>query len=99
MNQYDWDALKWISENTPKDAWIYYFYSDTLANNAPLYNSKRVSFNIRPKSFIEGLQSQEIKKMALRHYRETCTRQRRIKTQNKRYTVSYSAACVSAFRK
>ena len=62
MNQYDWDALKWISENTPKDAWIYYFYSDTLANNAPLYNSKRVSFNIRPKSFIEGLQSQEIKR-------------------------------------
>ncbi|MBI2138798.1 hypothetical protein HYU13_04365 [Candidatus Woesearchaeota archaeon] len=62
MNQYDWDALKWISESLPKDAWVYYFYSDALASNAPLYNAQRVSFNIRLKPFIEAIQQGKIRR-------------------------------------
>lgn len=62
MNQYDWDALNWISKNVPEDSYVYYFYSDTLAHNAPLYNSKRIAFNIRINPFIESLKSQQIKR-------------------------------------
>jgi len=62
MNQYEWDALNWVGENLPKDAWVYYFYSDALTHNAPLYNSKRIAFNIRAGSYVEDLQSQQIKK-------------------------------------
>ncbi len=62
MNQYEWNALKWISQNTPKDAHVFYFYSGMVASNAPLYNSERVALNLHPPSYFEGLRAGQIKK-------------------------------------
>ncbi len=63
MDQLNWEGLKWISSNTPKDAYVYYFFSNALAHNAPLYSSKRVSFNINTKKYIEALQSGKIQRV------------------------------------
>jgi hypothetical protein len=63
MDPFNWGGLEWISKNTPEDSHIYYFFSNALAHNAPLYSSKRVSFNINTNKFIEDLQSGQIKRV------------------------------------
>ncbi len=62
MNQYDWNALNWIGENLPEDAYVYYFYSDALTHNAPLYNSRRIAFNVGVRGYVEDIKSQQIKR-------------------------------------
>ena len=63
MDPFNWEGLNWVSENTPEDAYIYYFFSNALAHNAPLYSSKRVSFNIKTNQFIEDIESGQIKRI------------------------------------
>ncbi|MBI2576846.1 hypothetical protein HYV84_06525 [Candidatus Woesearchaeota archaeon] len=60
MNPYDWEALQWIGRNIPPEGYVYYFYSDALSHNAPIYSSKRIGFNIRLQEYIQAIQSGNI---------------------------------------
>ncbi len=60
MNPYDWEGLQWIGSNLPQDAYVYYFYSDALSHNAPLYSSKRIGFNIRIQEYVEAIRSGKV---------------------------------------
>ena len=62
MDPLNWEGLKWVSKNTPQNSYVYYFFSNALAHNAPLYSSKRVSFNINTKEYIAALQSGKIQR-------------------------------------
>ena len=62
MDQYHWQAFDWISENTEKDAAIYFFYGDIYGQDAILRNSKRVHYQVWVNDFIEALQERKIKR-------------------------------------
>lgn len=60
-NEYNWDALMWIKENTPSDSTVYFFYGDSYSQHAFLSYTNRISYMTHTKSFIEGLQQGEVK--------------------------------------
>ncbi len=62
MDPYNWEGLNWVAKNIPNDAYVYYFYSDSLSQAAALYNSKRLAFKISIDDFIEGIKSQKIQR-------------------------------------
>ncbi len=43
MDPYNWDALSWVKENTPKNATINYFYVGNLEQSPTTYNTQRLS--------------------------------------------------------
>lgn len=61
MDEYNWDALNWVAKNIPYDSPVYYFYSDALSNNAPIYNSRHVGFNIIGNAYFADIESQQLK--------------------------------------
>lgn len=62
MDKYHWEAFKWISENTPQDSKIYFFYGDVYDQDAILRNSKRTHAQIVSKEFVGYLQNKSIKR-------------------------------------
>lgn len=62
MNPFHWSALKWLSENTPQDSRIYFFYGDTYNQDALLRNSKRLHYQVDPPDFIKAIQERKIKR-------------------------------------
>jgi len=62
MNAYDWQGLSWIADNVPKDARVFYFYSDALGQSAALYNSKHLAFNLVRNDLFEAIQNKEIRR-------------------------------------
>lgn len=44
MNPFHWEAMRWIAENTPKDAKIYVLYSQVYGQTSVLYNTERVNY-------------------------------------------------------
>ena len=62
MDPYHWDALRWVSENTPEKSKIYFFYGDIYSQDALLRNSKRIHYQADPESFIKDLQDRKIKR-------------------------------------
>lgn len=44
MSQFHWEAMNWISENTPKDARVYVLYSQVYSQTSVLYNTERISY-------------------------------------------------------
>src|SRR3989338_7550949 len=62
MDQYHWSALRWLSENTPKEAKIYFFYGDIYSQDALLRNTKRLNYQADPENFVKELQNRSIKR-------------------------------------
>lgn len=62
MDPWHWEAFKWLSENTPKDSKLYFFYGDVYDQDAILRNSKRLHVQVIPDDFIASLQNKTIKK-------------------------------------
>lgn len=60
MNPFHWEALKWLSEKTPENAKIYFFYGDIYNQDALLRNSKRVHSQVDPNDFIDNLNNRKI---------------------------------------
>ncbi|MEK6869718.1 MAG: hypothetical protein AABX74_05780 [Nanoarchaeota archaeon] len=57
-----WEAFQWISENTPKESRIYFFYGDVYNQDAILRNSKRFHAQIDPDDFVASLQNKTVKR-------------------------------------
>jgi len=62
MNQYHWNAFKWIEANTPKDAKIYFFYGDIYGQDALLRNVKREHYLINYQEYFESIRNQSIRR-------------------------------------
>ncbi len=63
MDNQHWEAFKWISENTPIDSKIYFFYGDVYSQDAILRNSKRLHVQVIPDDFVASLQNRTIKRV------------------------------------
>jgi len=61
MDPFHWEALKWLSENTPIDSKIYFFYGDIYDQDALLRNSKRLHYQIEPNEIVKSIQDRKIK--------------------------------------
>ena len=62
MDQYHWEALKWIEKNTEKNSKVYFFYGDIYNQDALLRNSKRNHYQIVPEDFSDGINKKEIRR-------------------------------------
>ena len=62
MNRFNWEALTWLSENTERDAKIYFFYGDAYNQDALLRNAKRFHALIDPNDFIDSINKREIRR-------------------------------------
>ena len=63
MNQFHWEAMKWIADNTPKDARIYVLYSQVYFQTSVLYNTERVNYFLEISNYqgiIQNLQLNDI---------------------------------------
>ena len=63
MDQWHWESFQWISQNTPEESMIYFFYGDVYDQDAILRNSKRVHAQVEPEDFIASLQNKSIKRV------------------------------------
>jgi hypothetical protein len=62
MDKQHWEVFQWLSQNTPEDSKLYFFYGDAYSQDAILRNSKRLHAQVDPKDFIASLQNRTIKK-------------------------------------
>lgn len=60
MDGFHWQALRWLSENTPSSAKIYFFYGDIYSQDALLRNSKRVHSQVDPNDFVNAINSRKV---------------------------------------
>ncbi len=58
MDQYNWEAMKWVKENTPENGQIYVFNLGALQQSSTLYNAHRVSYIIHRNAYQKALESQ-----------------------------------------
>ncbi|MBI2143971.1 hypothetical protein HYU17_02360 [Candidatus Woesearchaeota archaeon] len=47
-----WDAMRWLAENTPKDAKAYVLYSHVYSQTSSLYNTERQTYFLELQPFI-----------------------------------------------
>ena len=62
MDQYHWEMLKWIEENTEKNSKVYFFYGDIYDQDAILRNSKRSHALLVPQDYITAINERKIKR-------------------------------------
>lgn len=62
MDNYHWNALKWIEKNSQEDSKIYFFYGDIYNQKSILYATHRDSYLVQTKDFVKSLQNKEIKR-------------------------------------
>ncbi|MBI2653410.1 hypothetical protein HYX02_01225 [Candidatus Woesearchaeota archaeon] len=62
INEQHWGALNWISQNTPKDAKLVYFYGDPYNQEAILWNQKRVSYRVNMEDFVNAIKEGKVKR-------------------------------------
>ena len=60
MDPIHWEALEWLSENTPENAKLYFFYGDIYGQDALLRNSKRLHWQVDTNDFIDNLNNRKI---------------------------------------
>lgn len=60
MDEPHWQMFRWISENTPKDSKIYFFYGDAYNQDAILRNSQRMHVQVVPEDFTQSLNNRTI---------------------------------------
>ena len=63
MDPWHWKAFQWLSQNTPKDAKLFFFYGDVYDQDAILRNSKRAHAQVIPDDFFAALQNRSIKRI------------------------------------
>ena len=68
MNQFHWETLNWIADNTKKEDVVYFFYGDIYGQDALLRNSKRIHYQVDPEGFIQVLQERKIKQEYLTEF-------------------------------
>ena len=57
MNANHWEGMRWIAENTPKDAKVYVVYSDVYSQTSVLYNTERVNYFLDLQTFVDSIKS------------------------------------------
>jgi len=62
MYQERWDMFQWLRGETPEDAKVFFFYGDGYYQTSILYNSGRQNYIVQLEGYIEGLNSQTIKR-------------------------------------
>jgi len=60
MDPFHWEILNWISQSTPEDSNVYFFYGDIYDQDALLRNSKRLHSQVVPNDFVENLNNRKI---------------------------------------
>ena len=63
MDKWHWESFQWISQNTPIESKVYFFYGDIYGQDAILRNSKRVHAQVIPEDFVASLQNKSIKRV------------------------------------
>lgn len=63
MDLKHWEAFRWLSQNTPEDAKIYFFYGDVYDQDAILRNSMRFHAQVVPQDFVMSIQNRTIKRV------------------------------------
>lgn len=63
INQYQWNAFKWLKENTAESDRIFFFYGDTYDQNARLV--PRLSYVINTQDYAESINNQTLKRQYL----------------------------------
>jgi len=48
-----WDAMRWIAENTPKNATVYTLYSQLYSQTSILYNDERPTYFLEGNEFVD----------------------------------------------
>lgn len=62
MDEFHWESLIWLSENTPENSSIYFFYGDIYSQDALLRNSKRYHAQVIPEDFIDAINNGELRR-------------------------------------
>jgi hypothetical protein len=62
MNKYHWQNVRWIQDNTPRDAEILYLYGDTYDQNAQIPLGKRISYLIWYPDYIGSAQNMTVRR-------------------------------------
>lgn len=62
MDQYHWEQMMWVRQNTAKDAKLLYFYGDPYSQEAILWNQKRVSYRVSMEDFANAIKERKIKR-------------------------------------
>jgi len=62
MNQYYWDGLEWINEETPEKADVFYFYHTYLSSRNAFENGERVTNTIDLDDYIEAMNDGELRR-------------------------------------
>jgi len=62
MDQFHWEAFKWIEGSTEKNSRIYFFYGDIYNQDAVLRNAKRTHSQIIPEDFIDAINKREVRR-------------------------------------
>ncbi len=62
MDAPHWQLYQWISRNTEKNSWIYFFYGDSYYQDAILRNSKRDHYLAELNELVRDAKSGEVKK-------------------------------------
>lgn len=57
MDPYNWEALKWVKQNTPENATINYFYIGYLEQSPTTYNSQRIARMVVYPDYFTGLKN------------------------------------------
>ena len=62
MNQYTWQTLNWIKDNTENDAKIFFFYGDSYDQDGSLGNTHRRNTRVEIIDLSQTLQNKKIEK-------------------------------------
>jgi len=65
MDQIRWDSFQWISKNTPEDAKLYFMYGDPYGQTPIFFITKRLSYAVHIRDYIESLNNQTVKRYYL----------------------------------
>lgn len=63
MNEYLWDTMGWVKENTHGEAFVFYVYGDLYDQFAFIANSKRNAIRMNTQDYIDSLQKNTIKRV------------------------------------
>ncbi|MEK6854493.1 MAG: hypothetical protein AABX60_04095, partial [Nanoarchaeota archaeon] len=57
MDRDHWEAMRWVAENTPKDAEVYVLFSYAYSQTSVLYNTERVNYFLEFSEFVKIINS------------------------------------------
>ncbi len=63
MDQYHWEAFKWLEKNSEQESRVYFFHGDIYSQDALLRNAKRTHAQIIPEDFVDAIKKREIRRI------------------------------------